>query len=457
MVKTKVNSGFIYVTNYSFKFRKLIQSIAEKAEMILPNKKLNGIGIFLFGSSSRQEMIDESDADIMIIRTRDNGDYDLFRSEFIKLLSKEDFSKIDLPEWGTLEDCESYLKYSIVEGNQVMESKFIYGDEKINRELQIIKDKYNTPGFFERVLCFQKLYFDQYYTQRTRPDAKNVKYGHGGTRDFMFVTVCSNLYDVIESRRVNSEDNFPLIYKSLGSFYERKFINFEDYMRYLDSINIVMILRNEILIQNKWGFNEGLTYLDDITAEILFKRKLFNNEEIEDPRSLKQYLEKHMLAVMELKQRVWGLYCSYLLATRGNNWIKIFNSISLKEITQEIVDQIEANDEILQTVLIWGLNREDKKELFNYVFKKYANSDKWIVLASLCCHRDCPPEILDLISKNQGIMKGYEYLLRIIARNKNVLKDTLKTIIDNPTLENRWKTVAKVSYEMGVEKANELR
>ncbi len=75
MVKCKVNEGFVYVTNYSPRFRKLIQDIAEKAEQSIPCKKLNGIAIFLFGSPSRQEMVDESDADIMIIREADNEDY----------------------------------------------------------------------------------------------------------------------------------------------------------------------------------------------------------------------------------------------------------------------------------------------------------------------------------------------------------------------------------------------
>lgn len=457
MSKVKINAGFIYVTNYSFKFRKLIQSIAEKAERALPSKRLNEIGIFLFGSSSRQEMIDESDADIMIVRTSDNEDYELFRSEFIKLLEKENFSKLDVPDWGTLKDCESYLKYSIVEGNQVMESKFIYGDESINKKLQTLKDKYNTPLFFERVLCFQKLYFDQYYLQRTKLDAKNVKYGHGGTRDFMFVTIFANLYDVLELKRINSEDSFPLIYKSLGSFYERKLINFEDYMLYLDSINTIMILRNEILIQNKWTSNEGLTYLDDSTTEILFKRKLFVNESVTDAKSLKIHLEKHMLNIKEFKQRVWNLYIAHLLRVRGQNWFEILNAINLKKITREIIDKIDSQDEILQTLLIWGLDIEKEKEMFDYVFSKYLSSDKWTVLASMCCHKDCPSEILDLISKKQAIIRGYEYILRIISRNRNVSTKTLKDIINNPDLEDRWKIVSRTAYEKGVQKANELR
>ena len=235
MVKCKINGGFVYVTNYSQKFRELIQNISERAELAIPSKRLVGIGVFLFGSPSRQEMVDESDADIMIIRETDNEDYLIFRNEFIKLLEKENFEKIDVPDWGNYEDCEIYLKESITEGNQVVESKFIYGDIKTAYYIESLKDKYCTTERFEKVFCFQKLYFDQYYTQRNKPGIKNVKYGHGGTRDFMFLTWFTNILDASENRKINIEDNFPLAYKSLSSIYERKLINFADYKKYSES------------------------------------------------------------------------------------------------------------------------------------------------------------------------------------------------------------------------------
>jgi hypothetical protein len=218
-----------------------------------------------------------------------------------------------------------------------------------------------------------------------------------------------------------------------------------------------MILRNEILIQNKRTPNEGLTYLDDPTTEILFKRKLFLDDSINDAKSLRKYLEKHMFNIKKLKQKVWDLYLDHLAKTRGEDWCNLLNKICSKEITKEIFYNPNIEDEILQTMLIWNLDIEEDKELFDYVFTQYSRSDKWMVLASICCHKDCPPQILNLISRNQAIKRGYEYLLRIISRNSNVLTDTLKGIIDNPNLENRWKVVSKIAYEKGVKKANELR
>jgi len=416
MVKCKINEGFVYVTNYSYKFRQLIQNIAERAEQAIPSKKLNGIGIFLFGSPSRQEMVDESDADIMIIREKDNEDYLLFRKEFIKLLEKENFEKIDVPDWGNYNDCENYIVDSITEGNQVIEAKFIYGDYSVNTHLESLRDNYCTKDRFEKVLCFQKLYFDQYYTQRTKPGIKNVKYGHGGTRDFMFITWFINLLNTSENRKINIEDNFPLVYKSLSSLYERRFINLEDYIRYSESVNIVLILRNEILIQNKWTTEAGLTYLDEKTISLLFKRNLFKENHLTDENSLRIYLEKHIKNVAELKKRVWEMFLSYLYASKGSNWTNKFKNFLDGKITIPDLDEIEDSDELLQMAIIWNLNLEKDPLLFKKVFKKYIKSDRWTVLASLCCHKQCPDEILDK-ALIRGYKKGYEYLLRIFVKN----------------------------------------
>ena len=456
MVKCKINSGFVYVTIYSYKFRELIQTIAERAEQAIPSKKLKGIGVFLFGSPSRQEMVDESDADIMIIREKDNEDYLLFRKEFIRLIEKENFEKIDIPDWGSYADCEYYIADSITEGNQVVESKFVYGDYSVNCYIETLKSKYCTKERFEKVLCFQKLYFDQYYTQRTKPGVKNVKYGHGGTRDFMFLTWFVNLLDSSEGRKINTEDNFPLVYKSISSLYERGLINLEDYTKYSESVNVVLILRNEILIQNKLTLEAGLTYLDEKTISLLFKRKSFKDDSIIDEISLKNYLERHIKNVAELKQRVWELFISYLYSSRGSVWTDKFKNFLVGNITKSDVDQIDNSDVLLQMAVIWNLSLAKDSMLFEVIFDMYSHSDKWVVLASLCCHRQCPDKILnEVLSK--GCKKGYEYLLRIISRNKNVSKETLKKIIDNPNLEYRYKVVAKIAYEKGVEKANELR
>ncbi len=455
MPRSKVNGGFIHVANYSHSFRQLIQSLAETAEKMIPGKKLEKIGIFLFGSPSRQEMIEESDADIMIIREKDTTDYALFRSEFITLLEKLKFAKIDIPDWGNYEDCEKYIKHSITEGNQVVEAKFIYGDLNVNKFIEQLRDQYCTVERAEKVFAFQKFYFDQYYKQRTKANLKNVKYGHGGTRDFMFVTWLVNVLDLIENRKINVEDNFPIIYKSLSSLYERRIIEIEDYLKYLESVNVVLILRNEILLQNKWTSEEGLTYLDEKTISTLFKREIFKEDSIKNTEELKNYLESHISTIKELKDKMWDLFISYLKKSRSEEWSELFKNFINKEFKEDNLQKAKNADDLIKMAVIWNINKDNSD--FEKVFEEFSNASSWAVLASLCCHFQCPDKILRKIVDGYGSKKGYEYILRIISRNKNVSKETLNAIITNPGLESRYKIVAETAYEKGVEKANELR
>lgn len=452
------NNGFIYITRYSEEFRKLIIKIAKKSELnAFGQKHLNKIGIFLFGSPSRQEMINESDADIMIIREKDSEEYFKFRKEFMKNLEKERFPKIDVPIWGNLRDCENYIKYSITEGNQVIEAKFIYGDETIDSQISQMKQKFCTKDKFERIMLFQKLYFDQYYEQRTIKGVKNVKYGHGGTRDFMFLTWFCNLLDVSEGKRINFDDNFPYVYKSLGDIYSRKIIKPEEYKKFLKSIEIVLILRNEILIQNRGTKNDGLTYLDEETIKKLFVKKIFNGDNIKSFNDLKIVLNNDLENVKELKLHLWNLFIEYLKKEKGEMWQKNFKKILLGKFDEYLILNIAKNDILSRIAIIWNLNKLKNVSLFNKIFTEFSKCNQWEVLASICCHADCLTNILDDIATGIGKKKGYEYILKIIARNKNTNRKSLKKIMDDYNLEERFRMVAEIAYNKGVKKANELR
>lgn len=451
-----MENGFLYITNYSSQFKKLIISIAKKAKEDSGLKDMSGLGIFLFGSPSRQEMVEESDADIMIIRENDDEKYLEFKKNFISLLKKEQFPKIDVPDWGNLAECEIYLRDSITEGNQVIEAKFIFGDSEIEKKVIKLKDAYCNQDKFERIICFQKLYFDQYYKQRTREGIKNVKYGHGGTRDFMFITWFSNLLDIVENKKINFEDNFPHIYKSLSLIYARQLINFEEYCNFCKSADIVILLRNQILINNKGTDSEGLTYLDEKTIEGLHKKGFFKNS-FQSQEELRKFLEKSIRDIENLKNCVWKNYLDHLRKSRGFEWHVNFNRLLNGEINTDTLSNIAEEDVISKMAVVWNLSLEKHRELFKKIFEDYSDSKHWEVLASICCHSECPPEVLDKIVIKKAMQKGYEYLLRIISRNKQVQRETLLKIIDNPHLEERFKIVAQTSYNKGVNKANESR
>ena len=188
----------------------------------------------------------------------------------------------------------------------------------------------------------------------------------------------------------------------------------------------------------------------------MFKRRLFKEEYLIDAVSLRIYLEKHIQNIAELKQIIWNLFIAHLYSSKGSEWTNKFNNFLAGNINQLDVDSVEGSDELLQMAIIWNISKKRDSSLFEHVFEEYSKSNSWVILASLCCHMDCPDKILNRVLE-KGFRKGYEYLLRIISRNKNVSKETLKRIIDNPNLEYRYKIVARTAYEMGVEKANELR
>ena len=92
-----------------------------------------------------------------------------------------------MPEWGTLSEAEIFAEKSITEGNQILESRFLCGDKDIKGKTEEMIGKYATTERMIRNIIFQKFYFEQYYKQRIRNGAINVKYCDGGSRDFLFI------------------------------------------------------------------------------------------------------------------------------------------------------------------------------------------------------------------------------------------------------------------------------
>lgn len=448
---TQTYDGFQHVREYSKLFTELITSVAMLCEKkIFREKKMRGMGIFLFGSPSRQEMVSDSDADILIIREENVERFSEFKEEFMRELQKYDFSKIDIPDWGTIKDCEQYAECSITEGNQVLESRFIYGDPLIAQKVEQIKKRYCTINKFERVIVFQKFYFDQYYKQKMRVGGiKNIKYGHGGTRDFLFANWFSSL---IEQKQTFTTKE-PLIKESILTLYKHNLISNQECKKYLQSCAIVTVLRNEVLVNNNGTTDEGLTYLDERSLKLLLHSKIF--PEIHKVENLRNFCSKHMNEVKQLKLKIWALFKDYLEKERGKKWIDDFNAMEKGDISN-YGRIVESSDVIKQVCLIWSLNRKKHERFFRIVLKKLSNSRDWEVLCSICCHQDCPEDILDKIATHQGFEKGYEYILRITARNKNTSIQTLKKIAENKNLEERYRIVAMTACARGVEKANEF-
>jgi len=436
-------NGFEFVHHCTIRIREGICRVVRDCERKVG--LLDGIAVFFFGSLARQEMIPESDLDILIIRKKDTPQYFNFRKEFINQLSKIYSCKIDIPDWGTLKDCRTAISKSITEGNQVAESLFVYGDSSVRTAVERMKKVYNTIERRERVICFQKLYFDQYYNQKTRPNGvMNVKYCHGGTRDFLF----PHWFAVLNA--CNFPDEESVVKNSILFLLKRRLISSTMCAQYCRSAEFLILLRNAILTLNRGASDEGLTYLDEATFHKLHEARVFPS--LKTIGMLKKVCLLHIRTNNLLKERVWRLFLDHLKITRGSLWIKKFKMFLNGDIKN--MRQLPKKDVLLQVALIWGLS--NKHPFFSEIFRKLSSSRNWEVICSLCCHKDCPPEVLDKIGRGQGFVKGYEYVLKIIGRNKNTPLKTLQAIATNNRLEERYRIVAETACSAGVIKANEM-
>ena len=168
----------------TLKFDEIVREVFEES------KKSEGIdspmAIFAYGSPGRYELTGgDSDADILIVEPSTTQESDRLKRLLKKRWGDFDFSKVDVPPWSTYEDIETFLRTSLVEGNQVLETRFICGNENVRKEIESQKRKYDSPHRELINILFNRLYFDQYFKQRVRNSAKNIKYCNGGTRDFL--------------------------------------------------------------------------------------------------------------------------------------------------------------------------------------------------------------------------------------------------------------------------------
>jgi len=91
---------------------------------------------------------------------------------------------------------------------------------------------------------------------------------------------------------------------------------------------------------------------------------------------------------------------------------------------------------------LWGASESGQNNLFNYLANKYKKSEDWDTICSIVCSPLCSSEVLGYFGKGIAKEKGYGYILRVIARNRNVGIETLRNIAEDSNLEKRYKEVA---------------
>jgi hypothetical protein len=100
------------------------------------------------------------------------------------------------------------------------------------------------------------------------------------------------------------------------------------------------------------------------------------------------------------------------------------------------------NDDVVVS-LLWGAHFHDQKWLFNEVATKHVDSKAWAIVASIASSPLCNADYLSYMANSIAKKLGYGYILRIIAKNPNVTIETLRSIAEDPALEERYTEVAK--------------
>ena len=442
-------NGLERMTEESSNFDKIVRGVyGITAIEIYGSPETPGIAAFSYGSPGRIELVGgDSDADILIIEDKITEKSKRFRDLLKQRLGVFDFSKVDLPDWGSYADIETYLDKSLIEGNQILETRFLIGDGGIRQYLELKKKKYNSVERSLRNIVFNRLYLNQYFRQRVRNGALNIKYCPGGSRDFLFVY----WYDKLDRMIKGDKDDIsyqPRIKIGLQRLYNSGKINEEEFLKAVNAVNFLTVLRSDVLILNKNTSDKGLTFLDLNTAERL---QLLGypspNETLMAFRDSREVIE-------DVSGIVFNEAIKKAESFRGIGWERQFilaNSADTPEIVRK---EISSDDPLMRIATIWGASESDQRELFCKLSEAYKNTDDWTTIGSIVCSPLCSSEILHHFGTGQAKEKGYGYLLRVIARNKNVKIETLESIANDSSLEKRYTEVAQAALKGGKGAAN---
>lgn len=444
-----------YANTMEYVVKNLFDLTSKKLE-----EKGEGIAAFLYGSPGRREMVSESDLDIMLVYKNQSKKYIDFKEKFRELAQPLEFCKVDLPDWGTLNEAESFAKKSITEGNQVLEDRFVCGDEKIKEGIEKIKEKYGNPNRMARNIVFQKFYFDQYFKQRVRDGAINIKYCDGGSRDYLFIHWFNQLMKRKYPEWNKTTNKKPVAEQGLSNLYQNKVIDSFEFGRAIDALNFNLLFRNEILLANKGTNDEGLSFLDQKTLDSVFKRnpRLMEEYHIKSPEELAGVFEKQRKHISNIKYRIFNS----MIKEKGKEknipgWAERFHeaySESTPERKRKGIFYKYKKDPLIKIASIWGASNSRQISLLEDICQEEKNSGSWEVQASLTTSPYCPSNYLHHIGEGIGKEEGYGYILRIISRNPNTKTKTLKSIANDSKIEKRYKQCAEASLKGGNESAN---
>jgi len=436
----------------SLEYERILREVFRKTAMeVFGTTKVKDVGVFAYGSPGRFELTGgDADADVLIVEKRRGVKERAFRRLFVARLGNFDFSKIDLPPFGTYKEIDIFLEKSLVEGNQVIETRFICGDQNVRKEVDGRIKKFDSIERELRNIFFNRFYFNQYFRQRSQNGHPNVKYCPGGSREFLFFYWYDRLCQKINQENFSlSGLTQPKIKEGLERVFTEGEITGEEFGRAFEAINALIELRTDILILNRGSANRGVTLLNPETIEGLQKEFGYPSR-----REVVSAFRRYSGAIATVTRRIIEMTINRAANFRGSSWKESFERGYAKETSEKEREKIAVDDPLTRMAVIWGASKGGQKSLFDKLARRYADSTDWATICSLVCSPLCEPDILYEVAANQGKEKGYGYILRVIARNRNTTRQTLESIANDLNLEKRYSELATIALAEGFNRAN---
>lgn len=442
-----LNMAIAYSSVMEYVVRELFDLTVEN----LGAESKKGIAAFLYGSPGRREMVCESDLDMMLVYKDKSQKYQKFKDKFRELVEPFKFCKIDLPEWGALDEARIFAERSITEGNQVLESRFVCGDEDIKKQVEKIQGQFGGSERMIRNIVFQKFYFEQYFKQRIRSEAINIKYCDGGSRDYLFIHWFNQLMSERYSDWDKAQKERPVAEQGLSNLYQNGLISSLEFSKAIDALHFNLLFRNEILLANKETSDEGLTFLDKKTLGSVFDRmpELMREYAIRSSQELAEQFNKQRFHIALIKNRIWNLMIDENGKAINNSvWSSDFHKAYSESTLENQRENFLSHDDLLMKVAtIWGSSNSHQTKLLEEICKREKDSDSWEIQASLTTSPHCSSDYLHHIGTGIGKEAGYGYILRIVSRNPNVKQETLEAIANDSRVGSRYTQCAKAALK----------
>lgn len=437
--------GFYLCKHYSSGFKSTITSIYDFLSCQFPDTQ---IALGVYGSPSRDEMAAESDADIILISLRENDQTLAFRRKVSEALLNFQFAKVDMLNWGSIDHLRKLAKESIVEGNQILETIPIAGNNKVIKQFKQMQKEELTVNRCMINLIFQKYCCDTYYARRRKSNLINIKYSHGGTRDLLFFvwlarTAAAGIGD--------DPIQIRTIFESLDYLNKIGLLDAITLKKLLDSASEIMLLRSESLKYNKGSLLQGLSFIN--LSDIKFwEFSIAIRQSFKSSAELKHCYTRGRNLIKKEKCRLINQITALFL---DKNDHKLLKQLSMPNANPEIIKQgLKAENEILKIVAIWESSKRPNWNYFSKEINKLINThSSWAILGSLVSQKQLNSRLIDNISKIVLNKPSYGYILRIIAQHPNVVNQTLKNIAE-ANLDKRYTELAQIAINKGQREAN---